>query len=69
MHACYMPDTVLSKEDIKISNTCVLDTASSFLTPFLPFCLTNRIPALLKWQCAWPKQLSSKNSLQPEMTM
>lgn len=46
MSACYVPDTVLTKEDTKISNHCVQVTANSFLIFCLPFFLTKRIPVL-----------------------
>lgn len=48
MSACYVPDTMLSKEDIKISNHCVQDTANSFLIPGLPSFLPKRLPVLPK---------------------
>lgn len=48
MSTCYVPDRVLSKEDIKLSKTYMLDTDNSFPISFLPFFLTKRIPVLLK---------------------
>lgn len=48
MSACYVPDTMLSKEDIKISNHCVQDATNSFLISCLLFFLTKRIPVLPK---------------------
>lgn len=48
MRARDVPDTMLSKEDIKISNHCVQGTANSFLISCLLFFLTKRIPGLPK---------------------
>lgn len=48
MSSCFVPGTMLSEGDIKLSDNGMLDTANSILIFFIPFFPSKRIPGLVK---------------------
>lgn len=48
MSPCFVPGTVLSEEDIKLSDNGMLDTANSILISFTASFPSKRIPGVVK---------------------